>query len=251
MFLSGNTLCLYYIIVLDFVQEDKKNLHFAHGRFIDKFCGRCYNNGIKNHLRKELSSVIKKCLLLLCALAVQAAGLASCEGIPQGAFVSEVGTVSDQPDVSVTVSDDTRREYLSTEGDGEILCLYEDGSFLAYTVIDLSAEGESGSVCFFLTETTEGVYTEDGDAVRLEIKTITYSVTGLEEYPQLADLQAATVAGENEDLRRLYAKLFGGEELDGRELLGEERYTKLLESKNSAQLHADSFTFTYSREKTQ
>ena len=192
--------------------------------------------------------MIKKCLLLLCALAVQAAGLASCEGIPQGAFVSEVGTVSNQPDVSVAVPDDTCREYLSTEGDGEILCLYEDGSFLTYTVTELSAQGEMGNVSFFMKERVTGTYESEGEDVRLTIGEVKFSVTGLEEHPALAKQQAATIAGEDLALYDVCIKLFGGKEVDGRELLGEERFAELLQTEVTARLHESSSTFTYGRE---
>ena len=231
------------------MQEDKKNLHFAHGRFIDKFVEKCYNDGIKKSSGKELSPVIKKCLLLLCALAVQATGLASCEGIPQGVFVSEVGTVSDQPGVSVAVPDDTCREYLSTEGDGEILYLYEDGSFLTCTVTELSAQGETGNVPFFMKERVTGTYVLVGEDVCLTIGAVTFSVTGLEEHPALAERQSATIAGEDSALYTACIKLFGGKEVDGRELLGEERFAELLQTEVTARLHESSSTFTYDRDK--
>lgn len=195
--------------------------------------------------------MIKKSLLLLCALTVQAGSLGSCEGIPYGAAVSEVGTVSDQPELSVTVSDDTCREYLSTEGDGEILLLYDDGTFLAYTVTDLAAEGENGSVSFVMTEQMEGAYTLEGETASLAIEKITYSVTGLEEHPDLVEKKAAAIAGENSHLHALYVKLFGGEAVDGRELLGEEHYSALMKTEISANLDEKNSTFTYKREQTE
>ena len=199
--------------------------------------------------------MIKRYLLLLCTLAVQVSGLASCGDVSDGDSVSAVGTVSDQPTVSVSVSHqetgDVRGEYLSTEGDGEILCLYADGTFLAYTVTDLSAESESGSVPFTMTEQVRGVYTRRDGEVQLAIGEIAFSVTGLEEYPQLVEQQADALAGADAELHALYVKLFGGERVDGQELLGEERFAKLLAAKIFVTTDEQNATFTYKREENQ
>ena len=199
--------------------------------------------------------MIKKCLLLLCALAVHTGSLAACGEIPGGASVSAVGTVSQQLGMSAVISgeesDGIWGEYLSTEGDGEILCLYADGTFLAYTVTDLSAESESGSVPFTMTEQVHGVYTRRDGEVQLAIGEIAFSVTGLEEYPQLVEQQADALAGADAELHALYVKLFGGERVDGQELLGEESFAKLLAAKIFVTTDEQNATFTYKREENQ
>ncbi len=195
--------------------------------------------------------MIKKCLLLLCALAVHTGSLAACGEIPDGASVSAVGTVSQQPGMSAVISgeesDGIWGEYLSTEGDGEILCLYDDGTFLGYTVTELSAEGENGSVPFSMTEQVSGVYVCEGGELRLSIREISYSVLGLEEYPELVEQQADALAGADAELHALYVKLFGGAEVDGAELLGEENMAKLTETEVLAVLDEEKSTFTYKR----
>ncbi len=198
--------------------------------------------------------MIKKYLLLLCVLAVQIGCLASCGEAVGGSSVSAVGTVSEQPSVSVAVSgahlEDRAEEYLSTEGDGEILCLYADGTFVTYTVTDLTAEGDNGSVPFSMTERVNGVYTCQEDEIHLSIREIVFSVTGLEEFPELVQQQADAMAGDDSALRSMYLKLFGGSEVSGRELLGEEKLSKLLSSVIPVKTDQETSTFSYQRRET-
>lgn len=199
--------------------------------------------------------MIKKGLLLLFTLAVQVGGLASCGDTPGGASVSAVGTVSEQPSVSVSVSreesENVQGEYLSTEGDGEILFLYADGAFLAYTVTDLAAQGENGSVPFSMAKRVSGVYTRQGETVQLSLREVVFQVTGLEEYPELVEQQADAMAGEDPKLHALYAKLFGGSEVSGLELLGEEKLAQLTETEIFVKIDEKNATFTYQREENE
>ncbi len=179
-------------------------------------------------------------------------GLCACGMQPygNGSAVSSVGVVSgvlSVPSEEATESCSLPGEYLSVEGDGEILCLKEDGTFLSYTVSDRSGENHLGdTVPYVMTERISGTYVcnEDG-TVFLKLEQFTLKVDGLEEEEDLVREFADVFAGEDPQLHALYVRLFGGEEVTGEELLGAEAYAKLKETLICVRPDKENASFTY------
>ena len=193
---------------------------------------------------------MKKWILSMLCLA--ACGLWAC-GMPSygsGSVVSSVGVVSGVLSVPAKESVDNCSlpgEYLSVEGDGEVLCLREDGTFLSYTVSNRSVENDKGvSVPYVLTEQIGGTYScnEDG-TVNLSLETLTLTVSGLEKEAGLAQELAHVFAGEDMSLHELYVQLFGGKEITGEELLGEEAFAELKATAICVNPDTENATFNY------
>lgn len=189
----------------------------------------------------------------LVALCAMVPGLCACgmQMRETGSCVSSVGVVSGATSVPaeevVTENAPLTGEYLSVEGDGEILCLKEDGTFLSYTVSDLSGENAHGSaVPYVMTERISGTYSvnEDG-TVSLKLEQMILSVDGLEEEAELVSEFADVFAGEDEALHDLYERLFGGEEIGGEELLGAEVYAQLKATAIRVKPDKENSSFTY------
>ncbi len=189
---------------------------------------------------------------ILPVLCVVMTGLCACGMQPYGtgSAVSSVGVVSgvlSVPSEEAKESCFLPGEYLSVEGDGEILCLKEDGTFLSYTVSDRSGENDDGTtVPYVMTERISGTYScnEDG-TVFLKLEQFTLKVDGLEEEETLVREFADVFAGEDAQLHELYVRLFGGEEISGEALLGEEAYAKLKETLICVRPDKENASFTY------
>lgn len=182
-------------------------------------------------------------------------GLCACgmQSRENGSSVSSVGVVSGVTSMSSETAGECSLpgEYLSVEGDGEILCLKEDGTFLSYTVSDRSGENDEGvAVPYVMTERISGTYScnEDG-TVSLKLEKLTLTVNGLEEEEKLVQEFADVFAGEDEALHRLYERLFGGEEITGEELLGAEAFAELQATAIRVKPDKENATFTYVKTK--
>ena len=194
---------------------------------------------------------MKKCILA--ALCVMLSGLCACgaQSRGNGSAVSSVGVVSGVTSVpleEVSVSRDAIfGEYLSVEGDGEILALKEDGTFLSYTVSDRSGENSQGvSVSYVMMERICGTYSVNDDGtVSLLLEQFTLTVNGLEDEPGLVEEFADVFAGEDEALHALYVRLFGGEEITGKELLGETEFARLVAADIRIKPNCENATFAY------
>ncbi|MBQ8323573.1 MAG: hypothetical protein IJW34_05315 [Clostridia bacterium] len=189
----------------------------------------------------------------LVALCAMMPGLCACgmQVRENGSCVSSVGVVSGV--TSVPEEEPTKGnapltgEYLSVEGDGEILRLKEDGTFLSYTVSDLTGENAQGAaVPYVMTERISGTYeVNDDGTVSLKLEQLTLKVDGLEEEKQLVSEFADVFAGEDQALHNLYERLFGGEEIGGEELLGEEAYAQLKATAIRIKPDKENASFTY------
>ncbi len=200
-------------------------------------------------MKKWILAVLCAMMPGLCACGAQSRGNGSC--------VSAVGVVSGVTSVPVeevsSSGESLFGEYLSVEGDGEILALKADGTFLSYTVSDRSEENAQGvTVPYVMTERISGSYTVNDDGtVSLALEQFTLTVNGLEEEKDLVNEFADVFAGEDEALHRLYVRLFGGEEITGRELLGETAFAELTSTDIRIKPNRENDTFTYVNTKEQ
>lgn len=133
-------------------------------------------------------------------------------------------------------------EYLSEAGDGEILQLHEDGTFLSYTVTDMSTT--DGAVT--MTETVTGTYAESASGTcALTISELTLQADGIEGDAEQIEAYVDLLAGEDEEMRALYTRLFGGEKISGEELYGEETFAILKQTGANVELDFKNSTFAY------
>ena len=132
--------------------------------------------------------------------------------------------------------------YLSEAGDGEILKLNDDGTFVAYTVTDMCSDTCSIS----MTETVKGRYTETATGVcTLAIETLAVKAEGMEEHPEEIEAYVDLLAGADAELRGMYTRLFEGETITGEEFWGAEQFANLCETDIIAEIDFENGTFAY------
>jgi hypothetical protein len=77
------------------------------------------------------------------------------------------------------------------------------------------------------------------------LEQFTLTVNGLEDEPGLVEEFADVFAGEDEALHALYVRLFGGEEITGKELLGETEFAQLVAADIRIKPNRENATFAY------
>lgn len=137
-------------------------------------------------------------------------------------------------------------EYLSEAGDGEILKLNEDGTFVSYTVTDMSTTDSAVT----MTETVTGTYskTETGKC-RLTISGLTVKAEGIEDDPEQIKAYVDLLAGDDEEMRVMYTRLFGGAEITGEEMYGRDAFAVLAGEGAIVEFDFENFTFAYQVER--
>lgn len=192
--------------------------------------------------------MIKKMIVAGLMLTLGVAGFVACgapgrEHTESGALSS--ATLAASSEDTQSVPDDVIGEYLSEAGDGEILKLKSDGTFVSYTMTDMCSD----ACAITMIETVTGTYlkTENGICT-LAIADFEVKVEGMEDHPEEIEAYVDLLAGADEELRDMYERLFGGETIEGREFCGEETFAALLETEIVAALDFKNGTFAYLNE---
>ncbi len=189
--------------------------------------------------------MIKKMIFVGLMLAFGAAGFVAC-GAPHienadGGSLSSAVLAASSEDVH-SVPDDAIGEYLSAAGDGKILKLRADGTFVSFTMTDMCSD--SGSVT--MIETVTGRYTETQKGVcTLEIETFSFKAEGMEDNPDEIEAYVDLLAGADAEMRDMYERLFGGETIDGAEFYGKEQFDALLNTEVAVTFDFENGTFAY------
>lgn len=157
-------------------------------------------------------------------------------GMPSSAIVA---TSSQE---TQSTPDDVVGEYLSEAGDGEILKLKSDGTFVSYTMTDMCSD----ACAITMIEIVTGTYLETKDGVcNLTVVDFEVKVEGMEDHPEEIEAYVDLLAGADGELRDMYERLFGGETIEGKEFCGEEEFDKLLSAEIVAVLDFENGTFAY------
>ncbi len=213
--------------------------------------------------KKKLTALLVVLALCICVIA-----LASCDNgedtssaatsVSSEASSSEASSVDSSSEATSseeTSSTDTESSsesgstaevtgaYTSTEGDGEILTLAEDGTFISVTVTELGILNSKGEEAKS-TETTIGTYTYENGVCMLKATDLFIKVEGLEGEDEIIAENAALLASDDEELA-LYTRMLGGEELSGAELYGEEVVELLFMFELEVNLDRDTMSFSY------
>lgn len=189
--------------------------------------------------------MIKKMIFVGLLLALGAVGLVACgaphiENADGGVLSSAVLAASSEE--AHSVPDDAIGEYLSAAGDGEILKLKSDGTFVSYTMTDMCSD----ACAVTMIETVTGTYRETENGVcSLWISDFDVKVEGMKDYPDEIKAYVDLLAGADAELRDMYTRLFEGETIEGREFCGEKTFAELLASEIVAALDFENGTFSY------
>lgn len=189
--------------------------------------------------------MIKKMICVGVMLSLGVAGFIACGQEQADTSADDVLSKTELAEISSipqSVPDNVVGEYLSEAGDGEILKLLEDGTFVAHTVTDLS----SADCSITMTETVNGTYVETGNGTcSLTLAELTVKIEGVEDDPEMIEAYVDLMAGEDQKLREVYARLFGGEAVTGEELYGKESFDMLLQTPSVAVFDFENGTFAY------
>ncbi len=187
----------------------------------------------------------KKWMLAGLALLLGVAGFVACGAAEQES--TDSGTLSSATLVTSSehahsVPDDAVGEYLSAAGDGEILKLNTDGTFVSYTMTDMCSD----SCAITMIETVTGTYSEtDTGVCSLKVESMTVKVEGMEDHPEEIEAYVDLLAGADAELRDMYERLFGGETIKGAEFCGEDVFAELQKTEVLAVLDFENSTFAY------
>lgn len=182
---------------------------------------------------------------MISLLLVSCAALVSCSA-PEELHESQSDAASSPAETASSASSPVPGsvvgEYLSEAGDGEILKLNEDGTFVSYTVTDMSTTDNAVT----MTETVTGTYskTETGEC-QLTISGLTVKAEGIEDDPEQIKAYVDLLAGDDEEMRAMYTRLFGGEEITGEEMYGRDAFASLAEEGAIVQFDFENSTFAY------
>lgn len=187
----------------------------------------------------------KQMIMSAFLLLIAAVGFVACnagESSRDESAALSAATLEAQSGNAVATPDGVVGEYLSEVGDGEILSLREDGTFVAYTMTDMCSDACS----ITMTETVRGRYTDKETAYcTLTIETLDVKVDGMEAHPDQVEAYVDLLAGEDETLRDMYTRLFEGETIEGAEFCGEEEFARLLQTEVIVELDFENGTFSY------
>lgn len=194
--------------------------------------------------------MLKKMILAGLMLSLGVAGFVACSSSEressEDSVMSSAMLVTSSEDAQ-SVPDDVVGEYLSEVGDGEILKLHTDGSFVSYTMTDMCSD----SCAITMIETVTGRYTETETGVcTLQIEAFEVKVEGMEDHPEEILAYVDLLAGADAKLRDMYTRLFEGETLTGAEFCGEDVFAQLQSAEIVAELDFENSTFSYRGEES-
>ena len=189
--------------------------------------------------------MLKKLIMTGLALSLAAAGFVACNSADTPHNESDAlsaATLAAQSENTTARTDSIVGEYLSAVGDGEILSLREDGTFVAYTMTDMCSD----ACAITMTETVKGKYKDtQWDHCTLTIVSMDVKVDGMEDHPDEIEAYVDLLAGGDADMRDMYTRLFEGETIGGSEFCGEEEFAKLLQTEVVVILDPENGTFSY------
>ena len=189
--------------------------------------------------------MLKQLIAAGLALSLAAAGFVACNSVDTPRDESDAlssATLVTQSENTTAATGGVVGEYLSAVGDGEILSLRADGTFVAYTMTDMCSD----SCAITMTETIKGKYEDkQWDHCTLKIESLDVKVDGMEDHPNEIEAYVDLLAGEDAAMRDMYTRLFEGETIGGAEFCGEENFAKLLQTEVIVVLDLENGTFSY------
>lgn len=166
----------------------------------------------------------------------------SAEHHPSDSSTLSAATLEASSEGTHSAPDGAVGEYLSEAGDGEILKLNADGTFVSYTMTDMCSD----ACAITMIETVTGTYRETKKGVCiLKIEALEVKVDGMEDHPEEIEAYVDLLAGEDAELRAMYTRLFGGETITGAEFCGADVFAELCGTEVTVELDFENSTFAY------